>query len=341
LALLNAQGVVDPCVPYQGDGQYPTDGHFLVCGAAQQDGIGQQLINGVVEGLPHAPNEHNDVRGLFQSQGVTIFYHFDRNSANTYFANTYPYNLFDVFQTRLASCGYSAYRPTPFGQIIAVSIYEDCIDLVTGLHSANPDIPDVTKHELGHGFDFAIASTASSDRGESPSTSRAFAELLLQDLANLNLKVTGPPCHVFGSVAPTAIEVYPLPKPFNPVGVCDGQGQVNEKFLQMTNRQIAQTQDGYFLSSLAPFPPYEEIWAEEFAHHIDSLNPNRPAPFTEQIIPALVCTYGVVNWWFTSLTAPAYQSFPPITAYSSPCRPPRVAWPGNGGLLFAPIFGQR
>lgn len=130
------------------------------------------------------------VRDFLKDQGVKVFIFKNRSEANAYFNATPPYQgqADQVFSSSTARCGQTGYHPTVdiFGspqQDIAIAVYAECT--IAGADTPNPSVSRTAGHEGGHAFEFALASTKSSNRTALISQSPGYTKLVSDDKGKL------------------------------------------------------------------------------------------------------------------------------------------------------------
>lgn len=150
-----------------------------------------------IQGLPtNGGTGTKRVRDFLKDQGVKVFIFKNRTEANDYFnrpstmldPNPYagqPNGVFSSTTSRCGQTGYHAYdnilmQPV---QDIAIAVYAECT--IAGADTGNPGVTRTALHEAGHAFEFALASTHTTNRGALISTSPGFIKLVNDDKAKL------------------------------------------------------------------------------------------------------------------------------------------------------------
>ena len=229
------------------------------------------------------------------------------------------FNSYPQFQSSTSRCGQTGYGLNDHTRlfVIASEIYDTCIEHDNVTMFANPNRPFVALHEVGHAFDFALAAT-NNNQNTAPSTSVAF-----QNLANDSTNTPSAAsdfysivngsggrakpqtCTVFGSVTPSQLELD-LGYPGAVNGPVCTNNVVNSQFKGLTNLQIAQKQDRYFVNPSTLL--YSELWAQEFA--ITTLNTDHPtlsqldAEFHSGYYP---CTRAALEAFYTTVAPPLWR----------------------------------
>lgn len=293
--------------PNGNDSLWPNDwatsaGHIFVCSPSINSAQALKVLQ-VSQGRP------SNQKTLFASKGLTYFIFATRANANSYMSGKSPYSSTPAFQSTTARCGNTAYNAGTGD--LAVEIYATC-QLASG-PVANPNLYNVTMHEQGHAFDFALALN-SSHPGVPFSRSLAFKRLF-NSSTNLptagsdtwaldntvNWRVKPPTCTLFGSATTPPLEHdLGLPNSVNsPVCV---NGVVQAPFTGLLNFQIAQKQDAYF-NLPAGSAQDIDIFAQLYAAQSGGESPD-PLAFLDSYILQYRCTARVLTYLIGSLTLP-------------------------------------
>lgn len=279
-----AQAQVPTCTDYRAvnpaaNQEYPNDGHYFVCFNATNQAAEQ--IRLPVRGLK---NGSANVWNTLLAQNVQYAFFADRAAAVAWLnANpAYTPMAASASTSRCASTGFSQGGTKP----ILVAVFSTCSFNNAGTGTPplpatvlNPNLRDVTLHETGHAFDYAIGKSQGLAFG--PSTSKAFKKMVgtrvgidqvntgpleRSDMVSVDLgdQTHGAPskCGMFGSLAPTQLERDLGYNTLQNSAVCTGS-TVNPPFVGALNSQIAKDQFPYFVN-----PPsfwYQDVWAQQFA----------------------------------------------------------------------------
>lgn len=196
-----AQAAVPTCATVDSASHtYPKDNvHAITCLPAGYSnpvsGSKATIENNVwsaIQGLPtNGGTGTKRVRDFLKDQGVKVFIFKNRTEANDYFNATPPYQgqPNNVFSSSTSRCGQTGYHPkldifgNPTQQDIAIAVYAECT--IAGANTGNPSVTRTALHEAGHAFEFALASTHTSNRSALISTSPGFIKLVNDDKAKL------------------------------------------------------------------------------------------------------------------------------------------------------------
>ena len=263
------------CEPYSDPnlrGAWPGDGrHFYWCGSAIGNTSAANQISETAAGFP-ANAAGKDI----ESAGESYYLFETRDESNLYWGSLSPqYSL-------TSSCGQTGYTYTLFVSIIS-AIYVKCHNYLTGQDLPSVSYPEVTAHESGHAFDFALASKQS-NQNALPSESQGMRTVGLNDFDNLD-SGRNTICHIFGyGKTPSGIESGwanpPLP------AVCSNDGVENSKYTSLNNEQIANEVSVYFVYHA---PLYKELFAQLFALQV-RLTGFGVVPATDSMITTYSCS---------------------------------------------------
>ncbi|MCC7531101.1 MAG: hypothetical protein IT342_21515 [Candidatus Melainabacteria bacterium] len=315
-----AQAAVPTCTDYRtinpaANKEYPNDGHYFVCFNATNQAAEQ--IRLPVRSLK---NGSANVWNTLKNQNVQYAFFADRADAVAWMnANpAYTPMAATAGSARCGSTGFSQGGTKP----ILVAIYETCTfnnprkgtpPLPTNI--LNPNLRNITLHETGHAFDFAIGKSQGLAFG--PSSSRAFKKMVgtrpgvdqvnngpleRSDMVKIDIgdQTHGPEdkCGLYDSVAPSQLERdLGYPTILNKT-VCTGT-TVNPDFVGMTPSQVAKQQSPYFVNP--PNGHYQEVWAQGFAVKTGLQTSPRTTPFYDRLPGALRCSNLAMTWYYDFL----------------------------------------
>jgi hypothetical protein len=314
-----SEGCMATCVAQDSASHtYPLDNtHAYVC-YNDVSNRSQSVFNAIQQ-FPNRPNVSSplEVGDLFQQQGVVIFTFQSRIDAEIWFErnpetgepNTYQGKNFTGPADWCGHTGYSAAN-TGTGQEIAIAVYDECT--INGVSELNPSMRDTTKHESGHAFEYAMASTKSSGRNDLISQSPGYLALWAYDKGNLTPSDWGTRsqmsknsyiCGASSTVVPSDLEVF---LGASSGRVCSNATTPEAGYGSMTPQEIIEEKIPYF------YTDSREFFAEQFALKASSLqNPatflqltNRLMSSNQGPIPNFKCTEHAVLRIYDNLLAP-------------------------------------
>lgn len=315
-----AQAQVPTCTDYRTinpsvNQEYPNDGHYFVCFNATNQASEQ--IRLPVRALK---NGSTNVWNTLKNQNVQYAFFADRAAAVAWMnANpAYTPMAATAGSARCGSTGFSQGGSKP----ILVAIYSTCAFNNPGTGNPplpatvlNPNLRNITLHETGHAFDFAIGKSQGLAFG--PSSSRAFKKMVgtrpgvdqvnngpleRSDMVYVDLgdQTHSAPdkCGLFDTQAPSELERdlgYPT---IQNSTVCNGT-TVLPAFASKSNSQIYKEQSPYFVNP--PSGHYQEVWAQQFAVKTAQQTNPRTTPFFDRVQGTLRCSRLAMTYYYDFL----------------------------------------
>jgi hypothetical protein len=271
-------------------------GHYYICSPTITSAEAIKVFN-VPAGTIAASN-----RTLLSSKGMTYFFFANRDDAISYMKSDPKYSGNANFANATSRCGQTAY--TPGSGALATEIYKTCQLASTTI--PNPSLYNVTLHETGHAYDYALA-LASTHPGIPMSHTAAFKKLFnnvghdtptaASDEYFLNngrqSQLAPATCTLFGSAQESALELD-LGAPTAIGGPVCTNGVRNSQWLGYNNTAITHKQDPYFVNTPVA-DAYGELWAALYVAKIGVQSPDI-LPFLDNYILAHRCVSRAMDY---------------------------------------------
>ncbi len=260
--------------------------------------------------------------GELQNHNYLIYHFATLADADNYMSFLYAIQP-SLIPPTTSRCGYTGYFLAGSVKMIVSSVYDKChYSFPTDSNVQNSDgaLSEVTAHEAGHAFDFALAAD-SSQPNQPTSATTAFLNLVNSDEGQAAINSANP-CTIFGLATTSQLELNIGADAETPV--CTNTNQLNPIYAGKTNMQLLQLKVPYFLYP-PTLPKYSDFWAQSFVLK-SGKEGSEVLPITDNVfryIKSIGCAANAVQYWYDLVAPPNHNA--PID-YPSGCNAETGLW---------------